>query len=88
MEMIKYNAPSAPLLCVESQVRLVNMFKDNGDFIRHLTNLKRTREGLNKIHELRPDLNEAIKPQFDTLNELIGILLSNHNALIAYHEIK
>lgn len=88
METIKFNIECRPLLNIEAQANLVGMFKDNSDFMRHLANLKRTREGLYKIHELRPDLDNAIQPQFDTLNELIGILLSNHDALVAYHEIK
>ena len=88
METIKYNAPLTPLLDKDAEKRLVVMFKDNKDFIQHLANLKHTVRGLYRIVETRPDLMETVGPQFDTLNELIGVLLTNHDATRLYVEIK
>ena len=40
-----------------------------------MRNLRRTRNGLVAILEEREDLKHIIQPQFQTLNELIGLLL-------------
>lgn len=67
--------------------RLIAMFSNNDDFLRHLRNLKQTRAGIYTIQERMPHLADAVFPQFDTLNELIGVLLNTWEASRAFHEL-
>lgn len=52
------------------------VFKDEEAYRYHLRNLWQTRQGFIHIMETNPMLKEQIKPQFHTINELIGTLLN------------
>ena len=51
------------------------LFSTEEEYANHMRNLRRTRNGLVAILEEREDLKHIIQPQFQTLNELIGLLL-------------
>lgn len=55
------------------------MFANNDDYVRHLDSLWQLRDGLYRMMELCPDLMDDIKWQFDTVNNLIGVLSRNRD---------
>lgn len=61
---------------------LKSFFKDKNSYLEIMTNLYKTRKGLYSIIEQRPDLKDQIHPQFQTLNHLIGNLLTDDNVEI------
>lgn len=56
------------------------LFSSDIEYKKHLNNLWKTRRALVKIIEIRPELKEDIRPQFDTLNNLIAALLPQRPA--------
>lgn len=64
--------------------RVKRMFANEQDYKEHMNNLYRTRAGLLTILEHRPDLNETVGRQFDTLNKLIAALLPDHPSEYPY----
>lgn len=55
---------------------LDRLFETEEDYREIMQALWKTRAGLYKIMEDRPVMEEAIKPQFQAVNKLIGALLS------------
>ena len=56
--------------------RLNRLFDTDEKLSSQLNNLWSTRAGLLKIIETRPDLKKVILPQFQTINNIIGALIS------------
>lgn len=55
--------------------KLISLTKDEGAYREFMQSLRKTRNALYTLMERRPDLYESIKPQFESLNNLIGALL-------------
>jgi len=58
--------------------RLTNLFKTKDDYFKHLNSLKKTRLGLLKIMELNPQTELLIRSQFDSINNLIDVILNDN----------
>lgn len=71
-------AKSALYFNADTLQRLNSLFRREKDYRRHMTSLWITRRQILNLIKARPELSSALKPQFDTLNELIAALLPNH----------
>ena len=56
--------------------RLKRLFDTDEKLSNHLNSLWSTRAGLLKIIETRPDLEQTVLPQYKTINDIIGALIS------------
>jgi hypothetical protein len=54
------------------------MFDQENEYKKHMNNLRTTLLGLSGLLDNRPDLEEVIKPQFDSLNLLYYSLLPDN----------
>ena len=55
---------------------LTRLFETEEDYREIMQALWKTRAGLYKIMEEKPMLEDAVRPQFHAINEIIGALLS------------
>lgn len=76
------------LLSEKAASDLVQLFRCDEDLLARLQSFDRTRMGLYKLMLDHPELEPAIRPQFQVLNELIGALLRHPQIITAYTQYK